>query len=94
MEKENKWLCETCKYKVATSPLRGKCEDCLKGNCIYCCSSRGSCLDYEKDNEVSSYLKQLHLDDEYVMALYNINDSLLEMNLEDIKELIRILKLK
>lgn len=91
---ENKWLCETCKYKTATHLGNGKCEDCMKYNCIYCCSRDGKCKDYEEDNEVSRYLKSLHLDDEKVLALYNLNDNILEMDLKDIKTLVKLLNLK
>lgn len=93
--REARKYCNDCKFSCSLCSSGEFCEDCLQGHCILCMNSYSKDIPdcFKEDTEVTKYIKQEKLDDDFVRALYNLNENILDMKLEDFKSLIDLLNL-
>lgn len=91
LEKKN---CDNCKFSCSLYYFGEYCENCLKGHCILCMmnnryTNTPDC--FEEETEVTKYIKTENLDDDFIRALYKLNENILNMKLNDFKKLIKLL---
>lgn len=91
--KEARKNCNDCRFSCSLAYTGEFCEDCLQGYCILCMNSHYNTTPdcFEKDTEVTKYIKKENLDSDFVRALYRLNENILNMNLKEFKKLIKLL---